>query len=219
MIRIDIEKKIKTYEGKGILKVHLECPIPSNILITGPSGSGKTTLLKIIAGILRPEKGKIQFEEAYWLDTEKDFTLPIQQRNLGFVFQNYALFPNMTLLEHLKFGTRDGAWIEKLLTMAKMETLTQHKPDQLSGGQQQRLSLIRALSTKPRLLLMDEPFSALDRETKTHLIPELKRILEEINCTNLLVSHNPEEHDYFPGIHYSIKAPYNENRIARNPLD
>ena len=112
---------------------------------------------------------------------------------VGFVFQNYALFPNMTVREHLEYATKDVEWIDRLLTIGKLETLSTHKPEHLSGGQQQRLAILRALAIKPKLLLMDEPFSALDHEMKMVLISELKILFEELGLTVLIVTHNPQE--------------------------
>jgi molybdate transport system ATP-binding protein len=112
---------------------------------------------------------------------------------VGFVFQNYALFPNMTVRQHLEYATDDLQWIERLLAIGKLETFAAHKPEYLSGGQQQRLSILRAMAIKPKLLLMDEPFSALDPKMKSELIPELKLLWDELGTTALIVSHNPQE--------------------------
>ena len=193
MISINIEKKLKAYHGQQILKVARQFDAGSITKIYGPSGVGKTTFLKIIAGFVMPEKGEIIFNDATWLDTGSKTFIPPQKRNVGFVFQDYALFPNMTVHEHLEYATDDKAWIKRLLTIGKLETLTAHKPEYLSGGQQQRLAILRALAIKPKLLLMDEPFSALDPEMKSELISELKTIFTELATTVLIVSHNPHE--------------------------
>jgi len=113
----------------------------------------------------------------------------------GFVFQDYALFPNMTVRQHLEYATEDAKWIKTLLEIGKLETLTTHKPQHLSGGQQQRLAILRALAIKPKLLLMDEPFSALDAGMKSALIKDLKRLFSEQGTTVLIVSHNQQELD------------------------
>lgn len=193
MISVNIEKKLKAYHGQQILKVARQFDAGSITKIYGPSGVGKTTFLKIIAGFVMPEKGEIMFNDATWLDTGSKTFIPPQKRNVGFVFQDYALFPNMTVREHLEYATDDKAWIKRLLTIGKLETLTAHKPEYLSGGQQQRLAILRALAIKPKLLLMDEPFSALDPEMKSELISELKTIFNELATTVLIVSHNPHE--------------------------
>lgn len=195
MIIINIEKKMRTYAGHSILRVNTQV-IPGSITkVYGPSGSGKSTLLKIIAGLVIPEKGKIIFNNSVWGDTDTRFSLPVQKRKVGFVFQNYALFPNMTVLEHLQYATNDTDWINRLLHFGRLETLTQHKPEYLSGGQQQRLAILRALAIKPQLLLMDEPFSALDMDMRGVIINELKGLISELECTCLIVSHNPNEVD------------------------
>jgi molybdate transport system ATP-binding protein len=193
MISINIEKKLKTYSGQQWLKINREFANGSVIKIHGPSGAGKTTFLKIIAGLTEPEKGIIKVDNTTWLDTSAKINLSPQKRLTGFVFQNYALFPNMTVLEHLEYATNDKQWIERLLLIGKLETLTTHKPEHLSGGQQQRLAILRALAIKPKLLLMDEPFSALDREMKTILIDELKVLFAELGLIVLIVTHNPQE--------------------------
>lgn len=193
MISIDIEKKLKAYSGQQWLKVKQDF-MPSSITkIYGPSGAGKTTYLKIIAGLVEPEKGAIRVDNAIWLDTSAKINLSPQKRMTGFVFQNYALFPNMTVQQHLEYATDDKLWIDRLLKTGKLETLTTHKPEHLSGGQQQRVAILRALAPKPKLLLMDEPFSALDQKMKSELITELKSLFAELKITVLIVTHNPAE--------------------------
>ena len=193
MISIFIEKQLKVYHGRQVLKIDHEFAAGSITQIYGPSGAGKTTLLKIIAGLISPEKGLIKVNSTAWLDTDKGINLTPQKRKPGFVFQDYALFPNMTVLEHLRYATDNVEWIKRLLLLGKLDTLTEHKPIHLSGGQQQRLAILRALAIQPQLLLMDEPFSALDPEMKAELIAELKIIFKEIDATVLIVSHNPQE--------------------------
>jgi molybdate transport system ATP-binding protein len=195
MIKVSIEKKLKTYHGQQVLKVDAEFGAGSIVKIYGPSGVGKTTFLKIIAGFIQPEKGNIVADAITWLDTGLKINLPPQKRLAGFVFQDYALFPNMTVQQHLEYATNDIAWIKRLLKMGKLETFTGHKPEYLSGGQQQRLAILRALAIKPKLLLMDEPFSALDPEMKSALINELKGLFDELKSTVLIVTHNPQELD------------------------
>lgn len=193
MISIDIEKKLKTYGGQQVLKITRQLPAGSITNIHGPSGSGKTTFLKCIAGLAKPDKGSILVDEQIWFDSVNKADVPPQIRRAGFVFQDYALFPNMTARQHLEYATKDVGWIEKLLAIGKLETLADHKPSHLSGGQQQRLAILRALAIKPKLLLMDEPFSALDSEMKSALISELKLLFAEMKMTVLIVSHNPQE--------------------------
>jgi len=195
MISIDIEKKLRAYKGQHILQIKQQFAAGGITKIYGPSGAGKTTLLKIIAGFTQAEKGKIVINDAVWFDTETKINLPPQKRMAGFVFQDYALFPNMTVIEHLEYATTDTEWINRLLAIGKLGPFATHKPEYLSGGQQQRLAILRALAIKPTLLLMDEPFSALDPDNKSALIEELKIIFKELAATVLIVTHNPQELD------------------------
>jgi molybdate transport system ATP-binding protein len=207
MITVDIEKKLRAYKGQQVLKIAAQFTMGSITKIYGPSGSGKTTFLKIIAGLIIPEKGKINVDDHVWLDTGLNISLSPQKRKTGFVFQNYALFPNMTVQQHLEYATDDAQWIKRLLAIGKLDTLTAHKPEYLSGGQQQRLAILRAMAVRPKLLLMDEPFSALDPKMKSALIPELKLLWDELGTTILIVSHNPQE-----------LAELTENEMEINPL-
>ncbi|MEO7213065.1 ATP-binding cassette domain-containing protein [Mucilaginibacter sp.] len=199
MISINIEKKLKAYNGVEVLRVKKDFATGSITRITGPSGVGKTTLLKMIAGLVTPDAGRIVVNGVTWFDAMQKVNLLPQQRMPGFVFQDYALFPNMTVQQHLEYATKDAAWINRLLTIGKLETFTGHKPEYLSGGQQQRLAILRALAIKPKLLLMDEPFSALDVKMKTGLISDLQLLFKELGATALIVSHNPQELDGVSG--------------------
>jgi molybdate transport system ATP-binding protein len=193
MIELDISKQVKSYQGFIDLKVKTTFESESISRISGPSGVGKTTLLKIIAGLITPEKGTIRVDGALWFDADSKFTKKTQDRNVGFVFQDYALFPNMTVEQQLRYGATDEAYIEHLLSIGQMEAFRKNLPKQLSGGQQQRLAILRALSTKPKLLLMDEPFSALDQVLKSQLILNLKALFTEQKTTVLLVTHAQDE--------------------------
>ncbi|AYL98154.1 sulfate/molybdate ABC transporter ATP-binding protein [Mucilaginibacter celer] len=199
MIRINIEKRMRAYKGEQVLRIDRTFVAGSITKIYGPSGSGKTTLLKLIAGLSNPDEGEIVVNGNPWYDSSRKINLSPQKRNTGFVFQNYAVFPNMTVLEHLKYAVKDAEWIKRLLHLGRLDTLSTHKPDHLSGGQQQRLAILRALAIKPKVLLMDEPFSALDSKMKMELIGELKPLLSELGVTTLIVSHNQQELEFFEG--------------------
>ena len=193
MICIDIEKKLKAYQGQQVLKIARQFAAGSITKVYGPSGVGKTTFLKVIAGFIKPEKGNILVDGITWLNTGSKTDLDPQKRMAGFVFQDYALFPNMTVKQHLKYATDDEQWINRLLITGRLETLSDHKPQHLSGGQQQRLAILRALANKPKLLLMDEPFSALDQQMKMELIDKLNVLFKELGTTVFIVTHNPQE--------------------------
>ena len=193
MININIEKQLGGRYGGFRLKVNTAFRLNTITQISGPSGIGKTTLLKIIAGLTTPDNGTLSVDEEVWFDKEKQFSKRVQERDVGFVFQDYALFPNMTVEQHLKFGTDDASYISSLLELGEMNQFRKRYPKQLSGGQQQRLAILRALSTKPRFLLLDEPFTALDSELKLQITTRLKTLFEEQKTTVILVSHLPNE--------------------------
>ncbi|WP_442587113.1 ATP-binding cassette domain-containing protein [Pedobacter sp. AW31-3R] len=193
MIEISIDKIIKTYRGLSKLQVQTHIDLHSVTLVQGASGSGKTTFLKIIAGLLKPDHGLISVGSEVWLDTEKKINVSPQKRRVGFVFQDYALFPHLSVEAHLQYGTNDKELISRLLHLGKMESFTKHKPSQLSGGQQQRLAILRALALQPQLLLLDEAFSALDDELREELVLSLKLLLKEFGTTTLVVSHHAQE--------------------------
>lgn len=199
MIAVNIEKKLKAYNGQQVLRIKKDFLLGGITRITGPSGAGKTTFLKMIAGLIKPDSGIIKTNGATWFDASRKINLSPQQRRVGFVFQDYALFPNMTVKQHLEYATGDAEWITRLLKTGGLETFTNHKPDHLSGGQQQRLAIMRALAIKPKLLLMDEPFSALDLKMKSALITDLQFLFTELGTTTLIVSHNPQELDGVSG--------------------
>jgi molybdate transport system ATP-binding protein len=199
MIAIDIEKKLKAYNGLQVLRIKKDF-LPGGITrIIGPSGAGKTTFLKMVAGLITPDSGIIKADNNTWFDASQKINLAPQKRHIGFVFQDYALFPNMTVKQHLEYATDDAEWITRLLKIGGLDAFAHHKPDHLSGGQQQRLAVMRALAIKPKLLLMDEPFSALDMKMKSALIKDLQTLFTELCATTLIVSHNPQELDGVSG--------------------
>jgi len=190
MIKIDIQKQLHGSNGDMLLDVDLEIKKGDFIALSGLSGSGKTTLLRILAG-LEEAKGKIEIDNNTWLDEK--IKLPTQKREIGFVFQDYALFPNMTVLENLLFVKKDLELANHLLDITELSELKKRVPSTLSGGQKQRVSLCRALMNKPKLLLMDEPLSALDPNMRTKLQNEILSLHKEFQTTTIMVSHDPSE--------------------------
>lgn len=193
MIQVNINFKIVSAHSTFALDVNTEFQSNAITRIIGPSGIGKTTLLKMIAGLMTPHHGSVIADEICWFDSGRKINKRVQERHLGFVFQDYALFPNMTVEQHLKFATSDREYIKQLLEIGEMQQLAKRLPNQLSGGQQQRLAILRALATKPRLLLMDEPFSALDPSLKSRLIKRLHKLFNEQQTTVMLVTHLENE--------------------------
>ena len=195
MLKINIEREMLTSEGKNLLKVDLEIANNELLCLFGHSGAGKTTLLRILAGLFNPDRGFISFNGEVWYDSDKKINLPPQQRNVGFVFQDYALFPNMTVRKNIEFAqkTRNNEEVDSLLSHFGLEALQKQYPAKLSGGQKQRVALARALAAKPNLLLLDEPLSALDYEMRLNLQDEILKAHKLLNSQTLLVSHDKEE--------------------------
>ena len=190
MIKIDINKKLHGANGQMDLDVDIEIKEGDFIALAGQSGSGKTTLLRILAG-LEDANGTIKIGENIWLD-EKN-VLPAQKRKIGFVFQDYALFPNMSVEENLLFVNKDKKLANHLLDLTELSELKNRVPNTLSGGQKQRVSLCRAMMNRPKLLLMDEPLSALDPAMRTKLQNEILTLHKEFGTTTIMVSHDPSE--------------------------
>jgi molybdate transport system ATP-binding protein len=190
MIYIDINKKLHGSSGEMNFKISLKIEKGDFVAITGKSGSGKTTLLRSIAG-LEKSFGEIRIDDTIFQNKKK--FLPPQKRNIGFLFQSYALFPNMTILENLLYVKKDKELAQYLLKITELENLKNRYPDSLSGGQKQRVSLSRALMNRPKILLLDEPFSALDEDIQIKLQNELKLLHREFETTTIMVTHNRQE--------------------------
>ncbi len=195
MIKIDIEKQLIGANGKFLLKVNFEVEKNEFLTIFGKSGSGKTTILRMIAGLENPDKGIIEVEGKTYFDSRKKINVPPQKRKVGFVFQNYALFPNMTVYQNIEFAMekKDKKKIEEILKIVELQDLKDRYPNTLSGGQQQRVALARAIVRNPTILLLDEPLSALDLSVRLKLQDEIKKIHQILNLTTLMVSHDKPE--------------------------
>ncbi|MEI7766862.1 MAG: sulfate ABC transporter ATP-binding protein, partial [Phycisphaerae bacterium] len=180
---------------KALDDVSVEAPGGQLVALLGPSGSGKTTLLRIIAGLEYADAGQVLF------DGEDATERHARQRNVGFVFQHYALFRHMTIFENVAFSLRVRKTprdevqhrVMELLKLVQLENTAQRYPSQLSGGQRQRIALARALASRPRVLLLDEPFGALDAKVRKELRRWLRKLHEEIHVTSLFVTHDQEE--------------------------
>ena len=198
MIEINIQKQLKGSNAGGnmALNVVIDLPIGQVISVFGPSGAGKTTLLKVLAGLIKPDSGRLVVNGEVWYDSAKRIYLPSQKRQVGLVFQEYALFPNMTIHENLAYaqGKRGNkALISQLIDRVGLKGLETRKPNTLSGGQQQRVALARAMIRKPKLLLLDEPLSAIDTQTRFNLQQLIIDLHRSYGTTTLLVSHDVSE--------------------------
>jgi molybdate transport system ATP-binding protein len=185
MLTIAIKKSLHGSQGKLLLDINLDIKKGAFVVIMGESGSGKTTLLRILAGLEEAE-GSIVVEGKDWQG------LPPQQREIGFVFQDYALFDNMSVKENLLYVRQDKALAEELLAMSGLTTLATRNVRHLSGGQKQRVSLCRAMMNRPKLLLMDEPLSALDENLRERLQEEISKLHKRFATTTVMVSHDTQ---------------------------
>lgn len=197
-MKIRLENVVKTFDTfKAVRDVSLDIESGELLALLGPSGSGKTTILRMVAGLEYTDGGQIYFGD------EDATNIPVRDRGVGFVFQHYALFPHMTLHENIAFGMkvskvkRDKAAIDarvdELLALVKLDGLGERFPAQISGGQRQRVALARALSVDPKVLLLDEPFGALDANVRRDLRRWLREIHTELGITTIFVTHDQEE--------------------------
>jgi putative spermidine/putrescine transport system ATP-binding protein len=190
-------KSISAAYGVRTVVHQLDLAIGEGELLSllGPSGCGKTTLLRVIAGLTHPTRGSVM------VAGEDVTSLPAYRRNFGVVFQNYALFPHLNVVENVAFGPtarrvprREALTVAtKMLELVRLSDLADRRVEALSGGQQQRVAVARALATRPRLLLLDEPFSALDRQLRVELQVELRKIIREVGVTTIFVTHDQSE--------------------------
>jgi len=194
MISVDaVDKRFADHQA--LRDVSLDVPEGSLTALLGPSGSGKSTLLRVIAGLEAPDSGRVI------IDGEDATVVPAQRRGIGFVFQHYAAFKHMTVRENVAFGLRVrkrpkaqiDAKVDELLAIVGLEGHRKRYPSQLSGGQRQRMALARALAIEPRVLLLDEPFGALDAKVRADLRAWLRRLHDEVHVTTVLVTHDQEE--------------------------
>ncbi|QHV96785.1 ATP-binding cassette domain-containing protein [Spirosoma endbachense] len=197
MIQLDITMPRLFAEGVTELQVQLELATGSLTALVGPSGSGKTTLLRVLAGLEKPRLGRIAVQGAVWLDIAQGINQPPQKRSIGYVFQDTALFPNMTVRENIQFAAPPDQrnLVDSLIQETGLERFINQKPVALSGGQQQRVALARALVRRPTVLLLDEPFAALDPEASQQLRQLLLNLHQSWGTTTLLVSHHETDVD------------------------
>lgn len=192
-----IRKRFSTYPALD--GVSITAPQGAFVALLGPSGSGKTTLLRILGGLEFPDDGAVRFADLNWL------SVPARERRAGFVFQHYALFRHMTVAQNIAFGltikprrerpsrTEIARRVEELLALVQLDGLGKRYPSQLSGGQRQRVALARALAIEPRMLLLDEPFGALDAKVRKELRGWLRGLHERLGITSVFVTHDQDE--------------------------
>lgn len=199
---IDIRKTLQAGSRVFELKVQFQSS-SQRVVIYGPSGAGKSLTLKAIAGLLTPDAGCIQLDGTSWFDSAAGINLPAQQRQVAYLFQDYALFPHLTVRQNVAFGARRGwrnprpavedAAVDYWLEVFELQALAHQYPAQLSGGQRQRTALARALVPRPRALLLDEPFAALDPALRARMRAELSDLQRRLAVPMVLITHDPED--------------------------
>jgi len=202
LIRVDIEKTMSSRGRRFFLKAAFSS-VEGFVVLFGPSGAGKTLTLPSIAGLLTPDSGRIELRDSVLFDSKSGINIDPQHRNIGYVFQDYALFPHLTVFENVGFGLRKR-WpqplsqphrlkVEEFLDIFEITHLAASFPFDLSGGQKQRVALARALIRSPELLLLDEPFSALDTLLRVKLRDELLAIQARFKVPVIMITHDPED--------------------------
>lgn len=204
-VKCDIKVRLFSDRSVFTLNARFSCRTPS-IMLFGPSGSGKSLTLMALAGLLRPESGTITLQEKVFFDSKRKINIPARKRKVGILFQDYALFPHLSVRHNVGFGLKtmflplnkkQKNKVSEFLEMFGLENQADKKPHQLSGGQRQRVALARALVSGPDLLLLDEPFSALDQPLRIKMRQELKNILSEFDMPMVMVSHDLEDVEVF----------------------
>jgi molybdate transport system ATP-binding protein len=193
MVNVNLYKKLHYFDINIKFNVNKEV-----VVIQGESGAGKTTVLDCIAGIKSPDEGEICIDNKIVFSSKQSINIPIKDREIGYVFQSYALFPHLTVKENIRFGLesrkiKDSTYSDHITEVLKIKHLENRFPSQLSGGEKQRVALSRALATKPQLLLLDEPFSALDSKTKKAVYQEFLELKSMLKTDVILITHNDEE--------------------------
>ena len=189
---------VKTYSGRVPIRARFRYPVEAStvLILFGPSGAGKSTILRSVAGLEWPEEGRIRFVSRTWLDTGSGIRVSPQDRHVGYMSQDYALFPTHTVAGNVEYGLAHlssherKARVTEVLDLFQLRGLEHAKPQHLSGGQQQRVALARAVAPRPLLLLLDEPLSALDVPTRTYLRDELRRLLKQLALPSIIVTHD-----------------------------
>jgi molybdate transport system ATP-binding protein len=171
--------------------LRLTLEVDGTVALVGPSGAGKSTILRAIAGLVRPREGRIEVGGEAWFDAARGLDRPVDERAVGFLFQDYALFPHLTVRQNIEFARRNKA--DAYLERFRIGHLASARPTELSGGERQRVALARALARDPKVLLLDEPLAALDSRTKTTVRGELQELLAELDIPTLFVTHDFED--------------------------
>ncbi len=188
---IEIFKKLPNFN----IDIKLSCAKGRLLALVGPSGAGKTTIVRTLAGLERPDRGRIAYDGEVWCDTASGTWLAPQKRCVGYVFQEYTLFPHLTVEKNVAFAAKDNGLVHELMVKLGITPLAKRRPREISGGERQRVALAQALARQPKVLILDEPFSALDIATRKRLQNELCALKTELNLPIIHVTHDLQEAD------------------------
>lgn len=188
------------------IDIDLCCKSGRLVDLTGPSGTGKTTIIRTLAGLEKPDGGRITFNGSPWYDENDNCWLPTRKRRVGYVFQEHTLFPHLKVAGNVGFNCRDTGRVKELLAMLGISHLADSMPHQISGGEKQRAALAQALASDPQVLLLDEPFSALDHNTRLRLRREIKKLKSNLDIPIVLVTHDREEASFLGDSHLVLSG-------------
>lgn len=192
--------------GHFTIDVSFTCEKGNLLALTGSSGAGKTTVIRALAGLDKPDMGQIISDETVWFDGAKTW-VPARERRVGYVFQEHTLFPHLNVEKNVGFSCKDKTRVSELLEILGISHLALKKPHQISGGEKQRAAFAQALASDPQVLLLDEPFSALDTVTRVRLRQELKRLKNRLDIPIILVTHDLEEAGYLADTIMNLPCP------------
>jgi molybdate transport system ATP-binding protein len=212
------KKSLKYFD----LDVSFSCPAGKTVVMIGPSGGGKTTVIRMLAGLETPDEGILRFGNEIWFDSERRVNVKPQKRRLGYVFQDYNLFPHLNLYDNAAFAAVDKKEVDSLFELFGISHLKKRKPHMVSGGERQRCAICQALARHPRVLLLDEPFSALDVVTRRGLREQIKNLKGRLSCPVVYVTHDINEALYLadeimPLVEGKIDEGWMQRTISREP--
>ena len=217
-IAASFRKRLKYFD----LDISFSYAKKSMMVMIGPSGGGKTTIIRMLAGLEKPEEGRISFGDEVWFDSMRGINITPQKRRLGYVFQDYNLFPHLNLFDNAAFAAVDKKEVDELFEVFKIDHLKKRKPHMVSGGERQRCAICQALARHPRILLLDEPFSALDAITRRGLREELKNLKSKMSFPIIYVTHDITEALYLadellPVVEGKIDDQWMQRMMSREP--
>lgn len=203
-----LKGRIIKNRGHFSVDISLRCDSGELLALTGPSGSGKTTIIRMLAGLEKPDQGTLWNKEQVWFDSKKKIHVPARKRKVGYVFQEHTLFPHLNIIQNVSYSCRNRSRVDELLDLLAILHLGKRKPNEISGGERQRAAIAQALASDPEILLLDEPFSALDKVTRIRLQKKLQQLKDELNIPILMVTHDNEEARFLANNIITLPCPH-----------